>query len=281
MDRPSSGSPHSNFLTHEDSEGGPIYSTEPSAERAIRADSVLVACFGNPVAADYADFVSQGSHADALVIADEKVRRLLKAPVRLLPVEELLRDSGRNWAEIGRTESIVLFVNSRLTLRDRACLDAILDVARRGHTAFVGIISSFKVHLDDPGVIEVENYVLSRTTGLATRVVVFRPGHVLSQQSRVHRLLERFAPFFPLFPEHVGSCFIDGAEFFAAIESERLDEKRPADRLLQWHRSEKTSIDTRGSRLVGGKSRAYTLLGSNRPWCDVLAGHRTPGYGRS
>ena len=190
---------------------------------------MLIAGFGNAVAADYAAFVSQSSQSDAVVVADEKIRRLVEAPVRSLSMDEFLRSTPDIGSEHGQVSSLILFINSRLTARERRELDDILRIARRWQTRFVGIVSTFRVHLDDPDVAEVENYVLSRASDLPARVVVFRPGHVLSRHSSISRFLERFAPFYPLIPERLSSCFIEGTEFFAAIEAERLEERRRAD----------------------------------------------------
>ena len=116
-----------------------------------------------------------------------------------------------------------------MTSRERRELDNIMAVAGRGQIRFVGIVSTFRVHLDDAEVMEVENKVVSRATSLSDRVVIFRPGHVLSRHSPMLGLLERLARFYPLFPRRLSSCFLDGTEFFVAIEAVRLAERQHAD----------------------------------------------------
>ncbi len=46
-------------------------------------------------------------------------------------------------------------------------------------------------------------------------------------------------------------------------------------------RAEETATSKPAGRAVGGKNRAYTLLGSNRPWRDMLVGHRAASARRS
>ena len=87
---------------------------------------MLIASFGNAVAADYAAFVSQSSQGDAVVVADEKIRRLVEAPVRSLSMDEFLRSTPDIGSEHGRVDSLILFINSRLTARERRELDEFL-----------------------------------------------------------------------------------------------------------------------------------------------------------
>ena len=274
MDSPSLDSPQPTVLSHRECEAGDVSQTVQRTGRATRADVVLIAGFGNAVAADYAAFVSQSSQGDAVVVADEKIRRLVEPPVRSLSMDEFLRSTPDLGSEHGRVPSLVLFINSRLTARERRELDDLLGIARRSQTRFVGIVSTFRLHLDDPDVMEVENYVLSRASDLSARVVVFRPGHVLSRHSSISRFLQRFAPFYPLVPKRLSSCFIEGTEFFAAVETERLEERRRAGPDDPWLSADETAIPNPAGRSVGGKNRAYTLLGPNRPWRDMLFRHR-------
>ncbi|MGO9919705.1 MAG: hypothetical protein ACLQIB_34055, partial [Isosphaeraceae bacterium] len=194
----------------------------------------MIASFGNAVAADYALFVSRSSHGDAVLIADQELLRLVQAPVRSFSIDEFLQSRPEFPGENDRVSSLILFINSRLSARERHDLNDLLEFAHRWQTRFVGIISSFRFHLDDPDITEVENYVLAKASGLLARIVVFRPGHVLSEHSRTGRFLERFARFYPLIPRRLCSCFIEGTEFFAAIENQRRETERPAGAPAQW-----------------------------------------------
>jgi hypothetical protein len=237
---------------------------------------VIVASFGNAAAADYAAFVHRSYQGDAVVVADERTRRLVEAPVRSLSMDEFLRSAPEIGNEHGQAPSLILFLNSRLNERERRELDELLGIARRWQTGFVGIISSFRLYLDDPDVMEVENHVLSRTSDLFARVVVFRPGHVLSPHSNIGRLLQRFAPIYPLIPKRLSSCFIEGTELFGAVETARLEERRRPSADDPWLRADQTATPEPAGRSMGGKNRAYALLGPNRPWRDLLFRHRVP-----
>src|SRR5262249_10006592 len=67
----------------------------------------------------------------------------------------------------------------------------------------------------------------------------------------------------------LGTCFVGGAEFFAAVEAERREDGWDAG----------AASPGRPGRAVGRRQRAYTLLGANLPWREVLSRHRgaTPG----
>jgi hypothetical protein len=251
--------------------------------RPVReTDIVLVVGFRDAIAADYAAFVTQNSENTAvLVVGDEKIRRLVDSPVRSLSMSELSGTTADTWREEGRVPSLILFINSRLSEAERRAFDDCLRVARQWHHGFVGIISTFLFHLDEPGVTEVENQVVSQASDSSARLAIFRPGHVLSGHSPLVRFLERFAPLYPLVPERLGSCFIEGAELFSAIETKRLEETRQVFPPDPRTNGEKTRLPESGGRPVGGRTRAYTLLGPNQPWRTLLFRHRPAGRGQS
>jgi hypothetical protein len=281
MDRPSLDSPRPPFLSDRQSEAGDACQAARGTGQATREDTVLIAGFGNAVAVDFAAFIGQSSHSDVVVVAGEEIRRLVEAPVRFLSMNECLRSTAEIGSEYGQVDSLILFINSRLSRRERFELDEIVRVARQWQTRFVGIVGTFRVHLDDPDVAEVESYVLSRARTLLARVVVFRPGHVLSRHSGMGRLLRRFAPLYPLVPRRQCSCFVEGTELFGAIEAERRAETRRGLRDDSWPGAKRTASPKAAGRAVGGENRAYTLLGSNRPWHDMLAAHREASPRRS
>ncbi len=101
MDSPSLDSPRPTVLSHRECEAGDVSQTVQRTGRATRADIVLIAGFGNAVAADYATFVSQSSQGDAVVV-DEKIRRLVEPPIRWLSMDEFLRSNLETRSEHGR-----------------------------------------------------------------------------------------------------------------------------------------------------------------------------------
>jgi hypothetical protein len=235
---------------------------------------VLVASFGDPVAVDYAAFVSQCGRSDAVVIAHEQIRGVIEAPARSIPIGELSELTQDRAGDFGLVSSLLIFIGSALTARHRTEIDDLFELARRCETRFVGIISSFALHLEDPRIADVENAVVRRASGLAARVVVFRPGHVVSRHSRVGSVLRRLAPFYPLFPRRMTSCFLEGTEFFATIEKVRLAENSRDGPARSTPARSHPAIPNAG-RSVGSQNRAYTLMGPNRPWRDMLLLHRT------
>jgi hypothetical protein len=128
-----------------------------------------------------------------------------------------------------------------LTATDRHALDRLLPLLE--HARFVAVVSTFRVHLGDRAATAAEDHVLARLKALRGRVVLFRVGHILSPHSRASAWLRRLGFAYPLVPRRLRSCFVDGADLFAAIENERRD----AD-----------------------PHRPITMLGPNRPWRDVL-----------
>ena len=278
MDSPSSGSPRPTVLSHRERKAGDVSQTVQRTGGATQTDTVLIVSFGNAVAADYAAFVSRDFPGNvAAFVAEESIRRLVEAPVRSLSMDELSRLAPAFGTDNDCASSLVVFINSRLTAHERGELDDLLRMARRWQTRFVGIVSSFRLHLDDPDIAEGESCILSLARDLPARVVVFRPGLVLSRHSSTVRFLACFAPIYPLIPKRLSSCFIEGTEFFAAVDAERLEERRRADPCEPWRGADETATAIAVGRSVRDTDRAYTLLGSNRSWREMLFRHGVKG----
>jgi hypothetical protein len=203
---------------------------------------LLVASLGNPVAYDYADYVRNFDRSGTRVIIRETNQR-----------DPILKSSST----FGR-HSLVIFLNSRKTQTITRELQEILKVARDHGVRFVGLVSSFKIHLGDRSAKENEDTAL-RAGQLPSRNVIFRPGHILSPRSPVSKNLRRFGPCYPLVPKRLRSCFVNGEELFTAIESER----RAALKKMEYS--------------APGKARVFALLGPNVPWKALLARYRSPG----
>jgi hypothetical protein len=210
----------------------------PAAEGLL-----LVAGSGDPVAEDYL------AHARRRAPRGDGPRQVyveLSSPSGALRVRRAVGG--------GRVAAVVLFLGRRLTEDNGAALDALAGLAAKDGAEFVGVVSTFRVHLGERDAADAEADALGRLKALSARVVVFRPGYVLSPRSSVSALLRRFGPCFPLVPGWLRHCFVEGDELFAAIERERQAGRR-------------------------SRSRVFTLLGPNRPWREVLAAHRTRGLG--
>jgi hypothetical protein len=185
-------------------------------------------------------------------VADADVCRRADGPARLYPLDRFSGSALRAATEHARAPGVILFLSPRLTDRDRRVLDDLLGLAGDRRAEFVCVVSTFRAHLGDRDAAAAEAYVLGRAKGLQARTVVFRPGHVLSHNSRAGVYLRRLGFCYPLVPGRLRSCCVDGDELFAAIEGERREPR------------------TRRPRL-------YTLLGPNRPWRALLAQHRAKG----
>lgn len=174
---------------------GSLSSPTPAEASTLAArEVVVVADFGNPVAADYAAHARSGGDRDVVVL-----------PVR--------RDC--------RATSIVMFLGERLSECNRRRVDELLEQIGAWRTEFIAVVSSYRVHLGDRGGCDAEEYVVTRAAEMSARTVVFRPAHVLSASSSVSVWLRRFGCCYPLVPRRLRGCCIDGAALYAAIETER------------------------------------------------------------
>jgi hypothetical protein len=241
MDSPSSGFPSPPMLSDRQA-----LAVEARPESKGRDDLVLVAGLGDPVASEYATFVSRGSQSEAVLIEGIADR---PAPDNVI---------GRY-----RVESLIVFVGPRLSAASRRELAGLAEMARRRSVGFIGIVGSFRVHLDDVDAEEAERFALSRFREVApeSRVVIFRPGHLLGPHSVLSRTLRHLAPLSPLIPTRLATCILESSELFAAIEAERREEGR--------HPAEADA-----GRILARDCRAFTLLGANTPWPELLRRHR-------
>jgi hypothetical protein len=211
---------------------GSVSAVRPAPSRADALD-LLIVSFGSSAAADYTDSIRRDLRTEVVDVSSASAL----APFATGP---------------GAARSVVLFLSRRLSNRDRHALDAVLGRAASAGTEYVGIVSSFRVHLGDRTAADAEEYALARAKGLGARTCVFRPGHLLSRGSRVW--YRRFGYLYPLVPGYLRTCLVEGDELFAALEAERRTGNNPSPRC-----------------------RVYTLLGPQRAWRDVLAQERARG----
>jgi hypothetical protein len=199
---------------------------------------LFVASFGDAIATEYAAYVR----------GREKDCRMLVADLSETAAVSGLPASVGN----GPVGAILLFLNPRQTERHRQTLAELLRRAGEWRTDFLGVVSTFRVHLGEQTAVESETHVLTLAKGLPVRTVVFRPGHVLKDGA----LFRRFGFLYPLVPGRLRGCCLHSEELFAALETER-------------HRS--------NDRAPSQHARVFTVPGPNRPWRDVLAQHRSTG----
>lgn len=149
--------------------------------------------------------------------------------------------------DIAPISQCVLFLDRSLHERDWEKLDALLPLLSAA--TFVGVVSSFRVHLGDARAANIESHVVDRLKGAGLRPLVFRAANiVLSAEG--NRWRKRFGFIYPLVPRRWRSCFVPAPELFACIDKERQE---------------------RSSRPI------ITLLGPNRPLRDMLREERGRG----
>ncbi len=195
------------------------------AAEVVTKHCLLVVSFGDPAAADYAAYACRDGSREVVVIGDRKLCRRVASPAQAYSFEELDRNDWQKNMEDQQDLALILFLNPRMPARERNILDNLVRFAARRQTGFVGIVSSFRVHLGDAEAAADENFVLEYLRELSARIVVFRPGHVISPHSQARAQLRRCGFCYPLVPKCLHGCFVSGAELFAAIENERSSTK--------------------------------------------------------
>jgi hypothetical protein len=209
------------------------------AEPRARSGGLLIFGLGDPAAADYGAFAGRGG-GDTVELLEEGRLASLQADFA----------------------SVVIFLKPNLAPRNRQALRETVARAAECRPAFVCIVSTGESHDQDRASPDID-YVRSHLRGRAGRIVIFRPGHILSPRSRAFALLRQFGPCYPLLPRRIRGCCVEGDELFKAIEQERHEAFDASER--GWN--------GRCSR----RHRDYTILGPNRPWRDWLADHRSHG----
>jgi hypothetical protein len=220
------------------------------ADSVSRQESVLlVAGFADPLAGDYAAYACPPSSVEA----GRGLRTIdLSEPAALATVPSMLGST--------RVVALVVFLSPQLTAAQRELLAGVVAAASERGAEFLAVVSTFRAHFDGRDALDAEAFVLGLAQRWPIRTVVFRPGHVLSQNSRATRCLRRFGFCFPLVPRRLRTCAVDGAELFAAIEHER-----------------RTDVTRPSCRPITRRHRVFTLLGPNRRWRSLLASRRSTG----
>jgi hypothetical protein len=182
------------------------------------AGGLLVAGFADPAAADYVDYARGGNQADITLTADQAVCRLAGPGVRAIASEAFTAGWLRSLDE--DITSVVIFLQPRVTAGEQKALDGIIALAAQGRASFVCVVATGEAH-NAAGGSELVRSVLRRLRYRVPRIVVFRPGQILSPRSRALANLRHLGALYPLVPRRVRGCCVEGNELFAAIERER------------------------------------------------------------
>jgi hypothetical protein len=222
-------------------------------------DPLLIAGASNPVLLDYAAHCLQREGAAIAVVScrsdGRPACRVLRQTTTGGPpvaTEEMFSPAGYLAAYPKRRGGgVVVFLDRQLTAGDRAMLVEVAAVAIQSSAECVCVVSTFRVHCGDRQAARAEAFFLEQLRGFAGRVVVLRPGHIVSRHSRLGAFLPGAWLWLPLVPGCLKSCCVEGDELFAAIDRELAT--------------------------AGRKRRTLTLLGANRPWRErLLENARSP-----
>jgi hypothetical protein len=202
---------------------------------------LVIAGSSHPVAADFASHAArQGRHRVA-VLSTPQVLRRIRGHVEKYSLERLSDAFALPSPDRGCAARVVVFLDSRGIDRQRPLIEALAAFAAEHRVGRVCVVSTFLVHLGDPEAEQAEAFALRQFEAAGVRLVVLRPGHVLSEHAPLSKLLRRFGAWFEVIPDRFGSCFVEGDDLFRVIDQVLADQG-------------------------GSKMRTYTLLGPNRSW---------------
>ncbi|MGE3803574.1 MAG: hypothetical protein AB7K24_02755 [Gemmataceae bacterium] len=209
---------------------------------------VLIAGNDNPALADHAMYAHRQDRQVVLVGAP-RVGSLVKGSIELHQTASFTAKGFLGDRAVGPGGDIVVYLESTPTEAARVLQRELAMVAKVMRPRSIVLVSTYLVHLGDDLARRAEEDAIKRFRGLG-RIVVFRPGHVLSPHSHTGTQLRRLGLLYALLPGNLQGTCVDGDQLFAAIENESAREKvRP--------------------------QRTYTLLGPNRPW-HAWAGLKNP-----
>jgi hypothetical protein len=195
--------------------------------------------------ADFVTFATRTGGRKVAAVATADVCRRVEKLAEVYPVDGFSKSGFLARCDGRPVSAVVLFLGGGLSPKEQALFDAVAGVAGQRGARRVIIVSTFRVHFGDRRAAEAEADALRRFKHLAGRTTVLRPSPVRSPNSRAGAWLRALWFCYPLLPGRLKSCCIEGDELFAAIEQE-LDRPRPR------------------------RGAAYTLLGPNRPWRELL-----------
>jgi hypothetical protein len=166
---------------------------------AAPGELLLIAGFGDPVAADFAAFAERGGVRTVVVPAGHVSRSALSGAWQ-----------GR------RVSGAVIFLGRDSAAR-QAALDEVTAAVADGKVGRVCVVSTLGVHFGDRGAAAAEVCVLDRLTAAGVQPVLVRAGHVLSPGSRASAALRALWFCHPLVPRRLRNCFLAGDELFASL----------------------------------------------------------------
>jgi hypothetical protein len=222
---------------------------------------LLIASCSDPVAADFALHCAQRHRRVALVgppgilelvkergqarhvsaDADSRARRRLTPFIHTYPAEGLDISTFLADHATGGLAGVVVFLDRKTSPRQETLLDSLARICLARNVGARCVVSSWRAHLGDSQVTSAEAQARRQLAAGGGRLVMLRPGNVLSTNARLNQVIRRWGSWFQLLPPCFRTCFIDAGLLFATI-GRVLNDKS------------------------GRRGPLYTVLGPNRAW---------------
>lgn len=182
---------------------------------------LLIAGNRDPVLADYATHCARAGKAVAVISAAE-LHAKIKGAAKLHRMENFTSSRFLATEPGSHVEAVVLFLEPASSAANRALIDAVAELIRAKGIGCLCVVSTFRVHLGDRQAARAEADLLRRIRDLPVRIVILRPSHVLSPNSRLRTFLRSSWYWFPLVPSFVRGCCIESEELFPIIDRELI-----------------------------------------------------------
>jgi hypothetical protein len=223
---------------------------EPSERQIVEAGRVssdvvtVVVALGEPAALDYATFVHSNARRQVVLLGNERALTKLPSSSSARSIKDAAFIHALSLRNGPTRYELTLFVAPDVEDCDLEALEVLL-ADQPTVWSFIAVVTSFRIHLNDARLTQLETKLRHRLGQHALRFVHLRAGHLLSPHSVISQRLRRYAFLSPLAPKRYRTCFLGGDELFSAIE---------------WERSS-SATRTR---------QTFTLLGPSRPWNELL-----------
>jgi hypothetical protein len=171
----------------------------PQAPAEAQGELLLIAGFGDPVAADFAAFAQRGGVRTVVV-----------------PTGQVSRSALSGARQSHRVSGAVIFLG-RGPAATQVALDEVMADIAECKVERVCVVGTLGAHFGDHGAAAAETRVLDRLTAAGVRPMLIRAGHVLSPGSRASAALRALWFCNALVPHRFRNSFVAGDELFAAL----------------------------------------------------------------
>lgn len=212
---------------------------------------LLIVDCGNPSVIDFTIHAARTQDRRIAVVTHPVIDEGIEEAHDTCPIYNFSRDKYEDMRNDAPLKQVVVFLGEEYGKRTRKVLNTLSEIIQQTPPESVAIVSSFRVHFDDPEAIKLEDAARQHFEQSSARLTVYRPGIMLGKSSRAEREFRQLAPLYPLVPKRLRSTILPESVLFEAIEKEFA------------------SPSTR-------RNRTFTLLGKNEAWREVLKRYRKP-----